>query len=217
MLILEQGKESHYQVVGHNRVGADEPEQLTAAHEHQVIATLTSAFITDPPVRWLYPDTSSYLEHFPDFAKAFGGAALPLGNAWGVADLSAVSLWFSPGTGPDEEMLMEVIDSSISPRRKSEVSALFESMGELHPEEPHWYLPLIGTDPLHQGHGYGANLMSTALAVCDQQQMPAYLEATNPRTIPFYQRFGFEVRAEIQCGECPSIVTMWRAPQSAPT
>jgi GNAT superfamily N-acetyltransferase len=87
-------------------------------------------------------------------------------------------------------------------------------MGEMHPDEPHWYLPLIGTDPLHQGQGYGARLMSKTLSLCDQQQLPAYLEATNPRTIPFYQRFGFEVKAQIRCGECPLITTMWRAPRS---
>jgi len=214
MLVLEKGIESLHQVAGQKTLGTREPEKLTTAHEHQVMATLTSAFITDPPVRWLYPGVSAYLEHFPDFAKAFGGAALGLGSAWGVAGGAAVCLWFSPGTGPDEEGLMDVIDKSISPHRTSAVSALFECMGELHPDEPHWYLPLIGTDPLHQGHGYGANLMATALAVCDQQQMPSYLEATNPRTIPFYQRFGFEVQAEIRCGECPPIMTMWRAPQS---
>ena len=32
------------------------------------------AFAADPPMRFLFPDPQAYLEHFPAFAEAFGGA-----------------------------------------------------------------------------------------------------------------------------------------------
>jgi hypothetical protein len=42
----------------------------------RLLATLTSAFINDPPARWLYPEPQDYLRHFPVFARA----APPPGN-----------------------------------------------------------------------------------------------------------------------------------------
>ena len=32
-------------------------------------------------------------------------------------------------------------------------------MAGFHPHEPHWYIPLIGVDPIFQGQGYGTLLM----------------------------------------------------------
>jgi ribosomal protein S18 acetylase RimI-like enzyme len=65
-------------------------------------------------------------------------------------------------------------------------------MGRYHPREPHWYLPLIGVDPACQGRGCGAALMRHALSRCDRDGAPAYLESTNPRNRPLYERHGFE-------------------------
>lgn len=83
-------------------------------------------------------------------------------------------------------------------------------MGLHHPSEPHWYLPLIGVEPAQQGGGRGAVLMREALARCDRDGLPAYLESTNPRNIPFYERFGFRPVGEIQAGNGPKLTPMWR-------
>ena len=50
-------------------------ETATAAEEAAVFAVLTLAFSSDPATRWTWPDPRAYLEAFPHFAKAFGGAA----------------------------------------------------------------------------------------------------------------------------------------------
>ncbi|MGO8147977.1 GNAT family N-acetyltransferase, partial [Rhizobium leguminosarum] len=68
-----------------------------------------------------------------------------------------------------------------------ETTAIFEQMATYHPTEPHWYLTLIGVDPAHQGKGHGDVLMAYALARCDHDHTPAYLESSNPRNIPFYR------------------------------
>jgi GNAT superfamily N-acetyltransferase len=86
-------------------------------------------------------------------------------------------------------------------------------MGRFHPSEPHWYLPLIGTDPVQQGKGYGSALLRHALAICDQEKMPAYLEATSPRNVPLYQRHGFEGLGTIQVGTSPPITPLLRKPR----
>jgi hypothetical protein len=47
--------------------------------------------------------------------------------------------------------------------------------------------------------------------VCDEHSMPAYLECSNTHNVPFYQRHGFEIRAQQVVGENgPMVWFMWR-------
>ena len=85
-------------------------------------------------------------------------------------------------------------------------------MGKYHPEEPHWYLPLIGVDPLHQGRGYGSALMKHALQRCDQENKLAYLESSNPRNLSLYIRHGFEIIGTIRVADSPPMIPMLRKP-----
>jgi GNAT superfamily N-acetyltransferase len=43
---------------------------------------------------------------------------------------------------------------------------------------PHWYLIIIVTDPSARGKGFGQALMHSRLDRCDQENAPAYLEAS---------------------------------------
>jgi GNAT superfamily N-acetyltransferase len=67
------------------------------------------------------------------------------------------------------------------------VFAVFEHMRRYHPSQPHWYLPLIGVDPVHQRKGYGSALLQHVLLQCDRDHAPAYLESTNPANIRLYE------------------------------
>lgn len=90
---------------------------------------------------------------------------------------------------------------------------VFEKMGSYHPKEPHWYLPLLGVDPLHHGEGLGSALMEHALGRCDQDHKSAYLESSNQKNIPFYERHGFEVLGKIQVSTMPPLYPMLRKPR----
>jgi ribosomal protein S18 acetylase RimI-like enzyme len=184
----------------------------TPAEMDQCVALVALAFSSDPAARWLYKDPHAYMEHFPRFVRAFGGAAFEHGTAHHVEGCAA-ALWFPPGAQPDEEALVALIESSVPAGDHATVFAVLENMGELHPEEPHWYLPLIGTDPAQQSRGHGSALLKHALAICDAQKMPAYLEATSPRNVKLYQRHGFEVLGTIQAGTSPTITPMLRKPR----
>jgi GNAT superfamily N-acetyltransferase len=80
-----------------------------------------------------------------------------------------------------------------------------------HPAEPHWYLEAIGTVPEARGRGIGPTVLTPVLDRCDAEGVPAYLESSNPRNIPFYERHGFVRRPlfELPRG-CPTITPMWR-------
>ena len=107
---------------------------------------------------------------------------------------------------------MALIKDSVPACDQDVAFAVLEQMDEAHPEEPHWYLPLIGTDPTQQGNGFGSALLDHTLAICDQQNVPAYLEATSPGNIRLYQRHGFVVLGTIQIGGSPPITPMLRKP-----
>ena len=54
---------------------------------------------------------------------------------------------------------------------QEEVFGFMGQMGEFHPTEPHWYLPLIGVDVTKQGRGYGSALLRHALDRCDRDRI----------------------------------------------
>jgi GNAT superfamily N-acetyltransferase len=175
----------------------------------RLVDVIVLAFVRDPVTRWAFPDPHQYLELFPEFVNAFGGRAFDHESAYYVDQFAGGALWLPPGVHPDEDALERVLERAMG-ERLQDASALFEQMARYHPTEPHWYLPLIGVDPLKQGRGCGAALLRHALEEVDRQRRPAYLESTNPANIPLYQRHGFELMGTIQVKDAPPLFPMAR-------
>jgi hypothetical protein len=126
------------------------------SNEASVIDVLRLAFVADPATRWVWPDPVSYLSHFRTFAKAFGGKAFSNGCAHYIGNYSGAALWLPPNVHPDVEQLTALLKNTGSDDAKRYGPDVFEKMGNYHPSEPHWYLPLLGVDPLHHGKGFGS-------------------------------------------------------------
>jgi ribosomal protein S18 acetylase RimI-like enzyme len=174
---------------------------------------MTLAFANDPVMRYLYPDQLQFLTYFPEFVRLFGGRAFDRGFAHITEDGYGAALWLPPGEHPDEEALVELIKRSAALSAKTDLFQVFQQMSSYHPGEPHWYLPLIGVDPLYQGGGVGSALLAYALAICDREKRLAYLESSNPKGVRLYQRHGFEVLGTIDVGEHPTVIPMLRKPR----
>ncbi len=170
----------------------------------------TLAFVDDPMLRWIFADGSTYLKHLGAAQMALGGRALAHESAHVLDDFSAASFWLPPGVGIDEEAMGALIESTVPADRQADLAGVAEQMGQYHPQEPHWYLAVLGVDVSRQGRGLGSILMKHALARVDAERMPAYLESSNPRNIPFYERHGFEVIGRIQSGATPVLTPMLR-------
>jgi GNAT superfamily N-acetyltransferase len=184
--------------------GGSEPQRSQCVH------ALVLAFVRDPVMRWLYPEAESYLAHFPGFARAFGGPAFESGTAWLSDDRGGAALWLPSGVQPDGEAIEEHFARSVDASKASIVEEVLEEMAVHHPQEPHWYLAIIGVDAAHQGKGLGARLLQGALARCDEEGLIAYLESSNPANLSLYERHGFRVMAEIRKGDAPPIFPMLR-------
>lgn len=186
---------------------------VAAADESAAIATIALAFATDPVARWTWPRSGDYLAAMPDFVRVFGGKAFTSGTAWCTDACTGAALWLPPGVAPDDQKLADLMQATVAPAVLGDIAGAFEQMMKYHPPEPHWYLPLIGVDPAHQGEGHGHALMAHALAQCDRERMPAYLESTNPRNMSLYLRHGFEPLGMIEIGSAPPLVPMVRRPR----
>lgn len=181
-----------------------------AKDEAGAIGVLTLAFSTDPMARWSLPHPAKYLATFPSITKAFGGAAFKTGTAYIADDFRGAALWLPPGTQSDEAALKSLFDENTGDNIKTDMLEIFEQMEKFHPTEPHWYLPMIGVDPMHQGGGTGSALMAEALKSVDRDGAIAYLESSNAGNISLYQRHGFEIIGEIQSGSSPVVRPMLR-------
>ncbi|MGI9591477.1 MAG: GNAT family N-acetyltransferase [Myxococcota bacterium] len=172
---------------------------------------LTLAFSNDPMMRWFMPDPATFLDLFPRTLAPFAGEAYDCGTAYVDADFRGASLWLPPGVKSDMEAMGVLMAGALEPEFLAAAAPFFEQMEAHHPKDPHWYLPVIGVDPAHQGAGVGSALLSKALERVDADGLPAYLESSNIANVPLYRRHGFEVLAEIQVADSPVMYPMSRA------
>ncbi|MDX2166662.1 MAG: GNAT family N-acetyltransferase [Deltaproteobacteria bacterium] len=191
----------------------DELTEIRAAagtDEGAVTAILLLAFSANPPTRWLFPDPARYVELYPRFVHAFGGAAFAHGSADLLADGGGAALWLPPGVDSDGAALVELMREAIDPSRRDATFALLGELAAHRPSQPHWYLPLIGVDPARKLRGLGSALLRHALQRCDRDHQPAYLESSDPKNIPLYERHGFVLQAAVQVGDSPPLFPMLR-------
>jgi GNAT superfamily N-acetyltransferase len=181
-------------------------------------ATLGRAFYDDPIMKWMLPDDRLRAKGLPRMFSiltrrqylARGGVEV----ASKGSDIGAATLWDPPSPPKpsrlDELMLAPAFLWIFRSRAKA-AQEVDELMKKVHPEEPHWYLMAIGSDPTVRGAGFGQALMHSRLDRCDAEHAPAYLESTKEETVPYYMRFGFEVTGEIKLPDGgPSMWPMWR-------
>ena len=176
----------------------------------RVLPSIMLAFATDPFVRWLFPASDDYVRYVPQIAGIHGERVVEHGGVSHTDDRRGAAIWFPPGHSPNGQALGEVFSGAMSADDLDRLSALFTEIDPYHPVEPHWYLRMIGVDPSAQGRGHGAALLEHALAACDRDGTPAFLEATSERSVALYERHGFEVAARIQVGDSPPLWPMRR-------
>ncbi len=82
-----------------------------------------------------------------------------------------------------------------------------------HPTAPHYYLNIVAVQRSRQGRGIGGQLLNDGLRTVDAQGLPAYLESSNARNVPLYERAGFATQELINIGGGVRMWLMWREAQ----
>ena len=189
---------------------------VTRIDPAEVLPTLVAALADDPLWRWLYPAHETYEHALPEVMLLAARGGFDAGTIDVAEGGAAVAVWEPPGFDGDPEeveaMWITHFQTYCDPARLGDVFAWSEQFGRYHPTEPHWYLGGIGVTPDRQGRGHGSALLRVGLERCDRDGLPAYLEASNSRNRPLYERHGFEVIGEIQAADSPSVWPMLRPP-----
>ena len=198
-----------------------ETKIASAADVERLAATLTDAFADDPLSRWMTPAHGypGRLTHLFRFLLSDGVSRAVVDTLAGGPDiaLAGAAIWTRPGQWkvPGTTLVRNAgLIARASGMRLPRLIGRLTQLEHLHPTEPaHWYLQVLGVACDHRGRGLGSALLSSRLAQLDEQQVPAYLESSNPRNLSLYQRHGFTITKEVAFRHGPPQWLMWREPR----
>ena len=163
-------------------------ERVGAAEAADVLA---HAFFDDPVLTYLVR---------PREVRLVLGALSLEGIAEGIragGRLVAASVWLPPGAHPSVTRQLPAW-ARLAARNPQAVRRLLRAgrtLDALHPDEPHWFLSLLGVLPELQGTGLGSALVQPGLERAAGEVV--HLDTGRPENVPWYRRFGFEVTAEV--------------------
>lgn len=196
---------------------APEVRRATAGDLPRMAELLATSFMDDPVFVHMLPldmhQRAARLRRF--FAMELPRSQAE-GGAWTTADGAGAAIWYQPGHWKPSlwQTLRQVPGMlRILGRQASLAGRILAQMQEHHPATPHWYLLYVGVQADRRGQGIGSSLLQPVLEACDQQHLPAYLEATNERNRALYLRHGFADRQELELPSGgPALRPMWREP-----
>ncbi|MCL4177075.1 MAG: GNAT family N-acetyltransferase [Verrucomicrobia bacterium] len=167
----------------------------------QALATLVKAFAFDPMATYFFPNAPQRgigLAHIFQMALRHG---LRGGAVDAVHDGGGVAIWLRSerATMSLPRMIrMGLLAAALrvgyaATRRIMRFLQWMEEQRLQSVASRHWYLLNLAVRPELQGQGLGSILLRSGLDRAQLQGVPCFLETTNPRNVPFYEKHGFRV------------------------
>lgn len=183
-----------------------------------IAEALARAFDDDPVMRWLFCDDeqrrAARMTRF--FAAETRRHLAHDASVYTGTNHEGAALWSPPGKWKTTWREMLRSTPTMLPAinwRLPRALRLVNAMERAHPQEPHWYLAILGTHPRAQGKGVGSAVMRDVLDRCDATGLGAYLESSKESNIGYYERFRFRVTGEVSMPKGgPTLWPMWRDP-----
>ena len=197
-----------------------EVRTATAGDLTTVASALASGFARDPVMCWMSGQTDCEVRMTP-FWRALVAAGLRRSTTEVhlSPDGATAAVW--QGIDAWRVRPLEMLRTAPGVLRALRTGVvrsmrLLNALERAHPDAPHYYLEMLATCTGQQGKGSGSTVIAEMLDRCDGEGVPAYLESSNPRNVPFYARHGFVERDVVQAPNGgPSLITMWREPRSS--
>ena len=185
-----------------------------------ITAVLAAAFADSDVGRWLDPDPDTRIPH----ALAHFGTTVDRAMSAGtvrVADergeILAAALWFARPAAPAPSDGSADDSSAGAGAVLGRLRLLRQLLDDRHPRGPaHHHLAYLGVRPDRQRQGIGSYLLIGHHAYLHVAGIPAYLEASDPRSRQLYLRHGYtDVGVPIMLPTGIPIWPMWRPPTPA--
>jgi ribosomal protein S18 acetylase RimI-like enzyme len=189
--------------------------RAATADRRSLVDDLLAAFADDPVLCWVFPDPSARRRYGRHFFAMHARRLTAGGLAWKTD--GGASLWAAPGRWRESPLDTARLATTSFPglwRHAARVGRGLLGVESRHPREPHLYLATVGVRPEQAGRGLGTALLEPGLRHADDLNLPAYLESSNERNVPLYERHGFTVTREHRLPAGPSMWLMWRPPSS---
>ena len=191
--------------------------KATAADLPAIGPVLGAVFDDDPLISWIVRQDKRRVWAIETlFREVTRYAYLDAGETYLLADGSGAAGWRPPGVEePSGGPLDAIFDEIVGPRGREHSTLLGELVEGLHRADPPHFCPFaIGVDPARQCGGRGSMLIRELLDRCDRDAIPAYLENSKARNLPFYERHGFATRERVDLPDGgPPVWLMWRVAQ----
>ena len=107
-----------------------------------------------------------------------------------------------PGLGRQLRLAPTIL--ALGPRSAGRTMKWLRTWSKPDPDERHWHLAPVAVDAHLQGRGVGSKLMRDFCARMDAAGEIAYLETDKEINVRFYEKFGFEVVAEVDVLGAPN-------------
>ncbi len=166
-----------------------------------IVDIWVDAFTDDPFLRWVQPDEDGWPAFGTAWLTFIAGLCFERGHTY-LADPAQVAVaWIAPDlelvTAEEVTRGRDIIAAHAG---DAMADAAFVTIGTARShllQEPHWTLQYIGVRRAKQGTGLGAATVVSGLARCDNDRLPCCLISSNLKNVPFYERHGFRIAAEV--------------------
>lgn len=186
----------------------------TPADVDAIVDTLTTAFFRDPLWGPAFPDEQRRATQAAAMWRLYVTSALRYPWTLVTPGVEAAAVWIPPGgtelTPREEDGLEGLLTTAAGPGVAKSILEIYDQLDAAHPDEPCFYLSLLGVHDDHRGKGLGMGLLAECLARIDALGAPAYLESSNPANIDRYRSVGFTPRDTITIATGHVVTTMWR-------
>ena len=164
---------------------------------------LARAFLTDLLFMHAFPDEKTRLRLLLELFRLNFNYGFLYGDIY-FAEGRGVSIWLPPDNYRITFQKAITAGMLVTPLkiglrgvfRLGRINSVSEIMHARFAPDRHWYLFLLGVDPLSQGMGWGRKIIQPVLDQADSDRLPCYLETNNYSAVLFYKKLGFDIVAE---------------------
>jgi GNAT superfamily N-acetyltransferase len=173
---------------------------------------IADAFHDLAPSRWLIADPDARRQVFPGYFRLYLKHAVASGIVHTNSDRTAAALWIP--SGQDAPDGYDIRLATVTNPWTSRFVAFDAALECHHPAGvSHQHLAILAVHPDQQGRGIGTALLHVGHATLDDEDMPSYLEASDPRNRRVYLSHGYtDYGPPIELPDGPRMYPMWRPP-----